>query len=69
MTVWVEKLNRRISFLKPGWWVVHLLGVGTVYALGAWWGVKGSVRGGEKFIRLVVSAAALLMALKLFNLF
>jgi len=38
-------------------------------ALGAWWGAKVTVRGGEKIIRMVVTAAAVLMAMKLFNLF
>ncbi|MBI5741951.1 MAG: hypothetical protein HZA16_14700 [Nitrospirae bacterium] len=26
--------NRKIGFLRAGWWIVHLLGIATVYALG-----------------------------------
>jgi len=38
-------------------------------ALGAWWGAKVSVKGGEKVIRLFVAGAAILMALKLFHVY
>lgn len=38
-------------------------------ATGAWWGAKANLRGGEKLIRIVVALAAVIMALKLFNLF
>jgi hypothetical protein len=31
---WRKKLNRKIGFLKPGWWIVHLIGISTVYTLG-----------------------------------
>jgi uncharacterized protein len=41
------------------------LGVGN--AVGGWWGVKLSVKKGEKFIRLVLVAAILIMAVKLFG--
>jgi len=34
-------------------------------ALGAWWGAKVSVKGGEKAIRIMVAVAAIIMALKL----
>ncbi len=30
----IEGLNRKIAFLKPGWWLVHLAGVAAVYAIG-----------------------------------
>ena len=30
----VKKLHEKIGFLKPGWWVLHLLAIATVYALG-----------------------------------
>jgi hypothetical protein len=30
----MKKLNRKISFLKPGWWIVHLVGISVVYTLG-----------------------------------
>ncbi|UCF32236.1 MAG: hypothetical protein JSV26_11905 [bacterium] len=29
-----KNFNRRIGFLKPGWWIVHLIGITTVYTLG-----------------------------------
>ncbi len=30
----IDLLNRKIAFLKPGWWLVHLVGVAAVYATG-----------------------------------
>lgn len=27
-------LSRKISFLRPGWWIIHLLGIAAVYTLG-----------------------------------
>jgi hypothetical protein len=30
----LKKLDKKIAFLKPGWWIVHLLGISVVYALG-----------------------------------
>lgn len=38
-------------------------------AIGAWWSVRISVKTGEKFIKIVMFAAVLIMALKLFNVF
>ncbi len=38
-------------------------------SIGAWFGARASVKGGEKLIRIVLAAAILVMALKLFNLF
>jgi len=38
-------------------------------ALGGWWGAHFAVKGGEKFIRIVLSVGILLIALKLFNAF
>ena len=29
-----EKFSRRISFLRTGWWIIHLLGITIVYSLG-----------------------------------
>jgi hypothetical protein len=29
-----ESFSKRIGFLRPGWWLVHLIGISTVYALG-----------------------------------
>jgi len=37
--------------------------------LGAWWGAKFSVKGGEKFIKMFLIIAVSLMSLKLFGLF
>ena len=37
--------------------------------LGAWFGARASVKGGEKLIRIVLAIAIFVMALKLFNLF
>lgn len=45
--------------------LILALGMG----LGGWWAAKISVKKGEKFIRLVLVAAILLMALKLLGLF
>ena len=25
---------RKISFLTPGWWIIHLLGISAVYTIG-----------------------------------
>jgi len=41
------------------------LGAGT--AIGGWWGVKLSVKKGEKFIRIILIAAILIMAVKMFG--
>lgn len=38
-------------------------------AAGAWWGARTAVRGGERFIRLILGAGIAMMALKLFGLF
>ena len=38
-------------------------------ALGGWWGAHFAVKGGEKFIRIILGLGILLIALKLFNLF
>lgn len=29
-----ELFSAAIGFLKPGWWIVHLLGIASVYTLG-----------------------------------
>jgi hypothetical protein len=29
-----ESFNKKIGFLRPGWWIVHLLGIAAVYTLG-----------------------------------
>jgi hypothetical protein len=29
-----ESLSRKISFLRAGWWIVHVLGISLVYFLG-----------------------------------
>jgi uncharacterized membrane protein YfcA len=38
-------------------------------ALGGWWGAHFAVKGGEKFIRIILGLGILLIALKLFNIF
>jgi uncharacterized membrane protein YfcA len=38
-------------------------------AFGAWWSARFAVKGGEKIVRVVLSAAILIMALKLFGVF
>jgi hypothetical protein len=30
----LKKVNQKIGFLRPGWWIVHLVGISIVYALG-----------------------------------
>jgi len=37
--------------------------------IGAWWGAKFSIKGGEKYIKIVLIIAVSLMSLKLFGLF
>lgn len=27
-------ISRKIGFLSPGWWVIHLLGISLIYTLG-----------------------------------
>ncbi len=29
-----EGFSRKIGFLRPGWWMIHLLAISAVYALG-----------------------------------
>ena len=29
-----ERISRKIGFLSTGWWIIHLLGITTVYAIG-----------------------------------
>ncbi len=38
-------------------------------ALGAWWGARAAVKGGEKVIRYILAVAVLLMSLKLLSVF
>ncbi len=38
-------------------------------ALGGWWGAHFAVKGGEKFIRIILGLGIFLIALKLFNIF
>ncbi|MBN2355958.1 sulfite exporter TauE/SafE family protein [candidate division KSB1 bacterium] len=49
------------------WLYGLILSVGN--ATGAWWGAKVTVKGGEKIVRIVVAAAAVMMALKLFSVY
>jgi hypothetical protein len=29
-----EPFSKKIGFLRPGWWIVHLIGISAVYTLG-----------------------------------
>lgn len=29
-----ETFSRIISFLRPGWWIVHVVGIALIYAIG-----------------------------------
>jgi hypothetical protein len=29
-----ERIGQKIGFLRAGWWIIHLLGISAVYALG-----------------------------------
>lgn len=49
-------------------WVYGLsLGAGT--AVGAWWGARAVIKGGEKVIRYILAGAILLMSIKLLGIF
>lgn len=30
----LNRFMQKISFLKPGWWIVHIIGISIVYTLG-----------------------------------
>jgi len=30
----LNNLWEKVSFLKPGWWIVHIIGISLVYILG-----------------------------------
>jgi uncharacterized membrane protein YfcA len=49
------------------WFYGLILSVGT--AFGAWWGVKLSIKKGEKLIKVVLIIAILIMSFKLLNIF
>jgi uncharacterized membrane protein YfcA len=49
------------------WGYGTVLAAGT--AVGAWWGARAAVRGGEKAIRYLLIAAVVMMSLKLWGLF
>jgi uncharacterized protein len=38
-------------------------------ALGAWWGAKANLKGGEKLVRIMIAVAAMIMTMKLFKIF
>jgi uncharacterized membrane protein YfcA len=49
-------------------WILGIvLAIGN--ATGAWWAAKFSIKKGEKFIKIILFVAVLIMALKLFNVF
>jgi hypothetical protein len=29
-----ESFSKKIGFLRPGWWIVHLIGISVVYTMG-----------------------------------
>jgi len=29
-----ESFSKKIGFLQAGWWIIHLMGIATVYTLG-----------------------------------
>lgn len=29
-----SEFSKKISFLRPGWWLIHAIGISAVYALG-----------------------------------
>lgn len=31
----IQELNRKVGLLRPGWWIVHVIGIVVVYTLGA----------------------------------
>lgn len=48
-------------------WILGLsLAAGNI--IGAWWGVKYSIKGGEKYIRIVLIVAVMIMVIKLLNI-
>jgi uncharacterized membrane protein YfcA len=49
-------------------WIYGLILAGG-NGLGGWWGAHAAVKGGEKFIRIILILAILIIILKLFNLF
>ncbi|NOR14767.1 MAG: TSUP family transporter [Candidatus Aminicenantes bacterium] len=49
-------------------WIYGLILAGG-NALGGWWGAHAAVKGGEKFIRIILILAIFIIVLKLFNLF
>ena len=30
----IERISKKIGFLRAGWWIIHFLGIATVYTLG-----------------------------------
>ena len=49
-------------------WILGLsLAAGNM--IGAWWGAKYSIKGGEKYIRIVLIAAVIIMVIKLLKIF
>ncbi len=29
-----ERFSQKIGFLRPGWWIIHIIGISLVYTLG-----------------------------------
>lgn len=68
--VFVFTIPALLIFLLTGninWKYGLILAAGN--ALGGWWGAHVAVKGGERAIRIILAAAILIMAAKLFHLF
>ncbi len=68
--IFIFTIPALIIFIVTGnihWGYGIALAAGT--ALGAWWGAKLAVRGGEKVIRCILAVAIVIMALKLLGLY
>lgn len=66
----VYTLPALLVFVKTGnviWRYGLILGAGS--AFGAWWGAHAAVKGGERFIRIILAVAIIIMAAKLLRLF
>ncbi|KAF0180710.1 MAG: hypothetical protein FD164_1698 [Nitrospirae bacterium] len=31
----LHEFNQKIGFLRPGWWIVHVIGITALYTIGA----------------------------------
>ena len=68
--VFIYTIPALLIFIVSGninWGYGFVLAVGNM--LGAWWGAKISIKGGEKYIKIILIIAVSLMSLKLFGVF